>query len=67
MVTESRYANVYDGDEHWQAITVEPSDTYQWRAGSTYVANPPYFEGMTMTPAPVNAARERQVRRQRLR
>jgi aconitate hydratase len=50
---ESRYANVYHGDEHWQAITVEPSDTYQWRAGSTYVANPPYFEGMTMTPAPV--------------
>jgi aconitate hydratase len=49
----NRYANVYDGDEHWQAITVEPSDTYQWRAGSTYVANPPYFEGMTMTPAPV--------------
>jgi aconitate hydratase len=49
----SRYANVYDGDEHWQAITVEPSDTYQWRAGSTYVANPPYFEGMTMTPAPL--------------
>jgi aconitate hydratase len=28
-------------------------ETYQWRAGSTYVANPPYFEGMTMTPAPV--------------
>jgi aconitate hydratase len=50
---ESRYANVYDGDEHWQAITVEPSDTYQWRAGSTYVANPPYFEGMSMTPAPI--------------
>ncbi len=49
----NRYANVYDGDEHWQAITVEPSDTYQWRAGSTYVANPPYFDGMTMTPAPI--------------
>jgi aconitate hydratase len=49
----NRYANVYDGDEHWRAITVEPSDTYQWRAGSTYVANPPYFDGMTMTPAPV--------------
>ena len=47
---ETRYANVYDGDEHWQAITVEPSDTYQWRAGSTYVANPPYFEGMGMEP-----------------
>ena len=50
---EKRYANVYDGDEHWQAITVEPSDTYQWRAGSTYVANPPYFEGMGMEPDPI--------------
>jgi aconitate hydratase len=49
----ARYANVYDGDEHWQAITVEPSDTYPWRPGSTYIAPPPYFEGMTMTPAPV--------------
>ncbi|WP_188237640.1 aconitate hydratase AcnA [Sphingopyxis sp. LK2115] len=50
----ARYAHVYQGDEHWQKIEVEGSDTYQWRAGSTYVANPPYFEGMTMTPAPVS-------------
>ena len=50
----SRYATVYQGDEHWQAIQVEGSETYQWRAGSTYVANPPYFEGMSMTPAPVS-------------
>ena len=50
---ESRYATVYQGDAHWQAIQVEGSATYQWRAGSTYVANPPYFEGMSMTPAPV--------------
>ena len=50
---EARYAHVYTGDAHWQKIEVEGSDTYQWRAGSTYVANPPYFEGMTMTPAPV--------------
>ena len=50
----SRYASVYQGDAHWQAIQVEGSDTYQWRAGSTYVANPPYFEGMSMTPAPVS-------------
>ena len=49
----ARYARVYEGDEHWQKIQVEGSDTYQWRAGSTYVANPPYFEGMSMTPAPV--------------
>jgi len=48
-----RYAHVYQGDEHWQAIDVTGSDTYAWRPGSTYVANPPYFEGMEMTPAPV--------------
>ncbi len=50
---EARYADVYKGDAHWQAIDVVGSDTYQWRPGSTYVANPPYFEGMTMTPAAV--------------
>src|SRR5690606_22322080 len=50
---EARYADVYKGDAHWQAIDVTGSDTYQWRAGSTYIANPPYFEGMTMKPAPV--------------
>jgi aconitate hydratase len=51
---QARYADVYKGDKHWQAINVVGSDTYSWRAGSTYVANPPYFEGMEMTPAPVN-------------
>lgn len=50
---QARYADVYKGDKHWQAINVTGSETYGWRAGSTYVANPPYFEGMTMTPAPV--------------
>ena len=50
---EARYADVYKGDEHWQAITVDASDTYAWKPGSTYIANPPYFDGMTMTPEPV--------------
>jgi len=49
----NRYGNVYAGDAKWRGIEIEGSDTYTWRAGSTYVANPPYFEGMTMTPAPV--------------
>jgi aconitate hydratase len=49
----NRYATVFTGDSKWQAIDVTGSDTYTWRAGSTYVANPPYFEGMGMTPAPV--------------
>jgi aconitate hydratase len=50
---QARYADVYKGDKHWQAINVTGSETYKWQAGSTYVANPPYFEGMSMTPAPV--------------
>ncbi len=49
----NRYGNVYAGDAKWSGIEIEGSDTYTWRAGSTYVANPPYFDGMTMTPAPV--------------
>ena len=49
----ARYGNVYQGDDKWQAIQVEGSDTYAWPPASTYVANPPYFDGMEMTPRPV--------------
>jgi aconitate hydratase len=45
-----RYGDVFKGDKHWQAIKVEGGQTYAWDMGSTYVQNPPYFEGMTMTP-----------------
>ncbi|MES2035489.1 MAG: aconitate hydratase AcnA [Pseudomonadota bacterium] len=48
-----RYGDVFKGDKHWQAIKVEGGQTYGWDMGSTYVQNPPYFEGMTMTPEPV--------------
>ena len=48
----SRYADVFKGDEQWQKIDVSDEETYQWPP-STYVANPPYFEGMTKEPKPV--------------
>ncbi len=48
-----RYADVFKGDKHWQGIAVEGGQTYAWDDASTYVQNPPYFEGMTMEPAPV--------------
>ncbi|WP_395001318.1 aconitate hydratase AcnA [Sphingomonas sp.] len=48
-----RYADVFRGDARWQGIAVTGGDTYKWPAGSTYIANPPYFEGMTMTPKPL--------------
>ncbi len=49
----TRYASVFDGDEYWQQVPVAGGQTYAWEDTSTYVQNPPYFAGMTMTPAPV--------------
>jgi aconitate hydratase len=46
----TRYADVYKGDARWGAIPLTGGETYGWPAGSTYIQNPPYFEGMTMTP-----------------
>jgi len=49
----SRYADVFKGDANWQKIKIAPSLTYDWNSGSTYVQNPPYFEGITKDPKPV--------------
>ena len=49
-----RYGEIFQGTKEWQAIEVDASSqTYRWNSGSTYVQNPPYFDGMTMTPDPV--------------
>ena len=49
-----RYSEATKGPKQWQAIEVEgDNNTYRWSDGSTYVKNPPYFEGITMDPAPV--------------
>src|SRR4051812_46014369 len=48
----ARYADVYQGDDKWRAIPLAGGETYAWSAGSTYIQNPPYFEGMSMTPVP---------------
>ncbi|CAH2600661.1 aconitate hydratase 1 [Rhodovastum atsumiense] len=49
----SRYGDVFKGPTQWQAIGVEAdAATYRWNDGSTYVKNPPYFEGITLEPAP---------------
>ncbi|GEO16555.1 aconitate hydratase AcnA [Microvirga aerophila] len=50
---KTRYADVFTGDENWRKVTFEPGLTYEWPPGSTYVQNPPYFEGMTKDPKPV--------------
>jgi aconitate hydratase len=47
-----RYGEVFKGPKQWQAIQVAGgTDTYTWSSSSTYVRNPPYFEGITMEPA----------------
>jgi len=48
-----RYAHVYQGDERWRKIEVKGGETYGWPATSTYIQNPPYFEGMSMEPRPL--------------
>ena len=47
-----KYADVFNGDEHWRAVQIPDGQTYAWDDGSTYVQNPPYFEGMQPKPRP---------------
>jgi aconitate hydratase len=45
---KKNYADVFKGDERWNAIQSPDSDLYEWNEASTYIKNPPYFEGMSM-------------------
>jgi len=47
---KKRYANVFEGDSAWKKIKVKPSLTYAWEGTSTYVAQAPYFDGMSKEP-----------------
>ncbi|WP_424986626.1 aconitate hydratase AcnA [Microbulbifer sp. S227A] len=44
---QSKYADVFKGDEKWQGVEVPQQETYDWPATSTYIQNPPYFQGMS--------------------
>lgn len=48
-----KYADVFRGDAHWQAVQVPEEQTYAWDENSTYVRNPPYFDNMPQVPAPL--------------
>ncbi|HEY5347055.1 MAG TPA: aconitate hydratase AcnA, partial [Rhizomicrobium sp.] len=50
---KARYGNVFEGDANWKKVKLVKGQTYRWDMGSTYVQNPPYFDGMSMTPAPI--------------
>jgi len=56
-----RYKDVFKGDKNWQGIKVAGGQTYAWDDKSTYVQNPPYFEGMSMEPSKVTDIVEARV------
>jgi aconitate hydratase len=47
---QKKYADVFKGDAKWQGVEVTDSETYDWPPTSTYIQNPPYFQGMSKTP-----------------
>jgi aconitate hydratase len=47
------YAVIFDGDERWKALPSPTGQIFSWDSSSTYVKNPPYFDGMGAKPAPV--------------
>jgi aconitate hydratase len=53
----SRYADVFKGDSRWQGVKTSTGLTYTWNSGSTYVQNPPYFQGISKTPTPITDLR----------
>jgi aconitate hydratase len=51
-IFKKKYADVFKGDTNWRKIKTTDSETYRWNMSSTYVQNPPYFEGMKKEPEP---------------
>jgi aconitate hydratase len=56
-----QYANVFSGNERWNAITGTGGDTYAWDEHSTYIQNPPFFEGLTPEVRPIQPIRGARV------
>ncbi|MBF9033464.1 aconitate hydratase AcnA [Rhodobacterales bacterium HKCCE2091] len=51
---QEKYADVFKGDEKWRGVKTTDSETYDWPPTSTYVQNPPYFQGMGMEPGVIS-------------
>ena len=51
---QTKYADVFKGDEKWQAVETTTELTYDWPPTSTYVQNPPYFQGMGAEPGTIS-------------
>ncbi|WP_298936132.1 aconitate hydratase AcnA [uncultured Ruegeria sp.] len=51
---QTKYADVFKGDEKWQEVEVPQQETYDWPPTSTYIQNPPYFQGMGPEPGTIS-------------
>jgi aconitate hydratase len=49
----SQYADVFSGDERWKTLGVPTGSRFSWDSESTYIRNPPFFEGLTLQPSPL--------------
>ena len=49
-----QYKDVFSGDSRWQSLEVPAGDRFAWEPDSTYIRNPPFFEGLTLQPTPLN-------------
>jgi aconitate hydratase len=58
---KSSYGSVFDGDANWNSLAVPGGEIYSWDPDSTYVKNPPYFEGMTLDTRPLEDIRGARV------
>src|SRR6187200_630728 len=45
-----QYAHVFDGDDRWRSLPIPTGERFEWTDGSTYIRNPPFFEGITAEP-----------------
>ena len=50
---KQQYAGVFDGDARWQSLAVPTGDRFQWDESSTYIRNPPFFDGVALEPKPL--------------
>ena len=56
-----QYAHVFDGDERWRSLPIPTGERFEWTDESTYIRNPPFFEGLTLEPAPLSDIRSARV------
>jgi len=58
---QEKYADVFKGDDKWQGVQTPDSQTYDWPAASTYIQNPPYFQGMSKEPGVITNLEDAKV------